>query len=108
MWSITLGAWSYVINYFLLDCFFKLNEHQFALADFNQAQLLLGNKSTIDLAYRLCVTHYTLGMKAFRDKATPTALRHFTHAISHSPQTARLYTCRARTKYDLKVGRVGC
>ena len=87
---------------FIVDCFFKLKEYQFALADFSQAQILHKRRSS-GLDYRLSVSHYTLGLKAYSDKKMLEAADHFSSAIKHSPYTAKLYTCRARTKYELKV-----
>ncbi len=90
-----------ILFFFSLDCYFKQKQYQFALSDYNQSLVL--HHRCIELDYRLCLTHYTIGLIAFDNKDMTQAIEQFNNAIQYSPYTARLYMCRARAKYELKV-----
>lgn len=89
------------------DCFFKLQEYRFALADYQLSHTLQRDISKerlqdLEIDYRLAVVYYTLGMRTFSECKFSAAEEYFTNAISHSSYTARYYMCRARTRYELK------
>ena len=83
------------------DCFFKLRELEFALADYQRSCELTG---AVDMAlcYRLAVVNHSIGIKCYKNVEYKTAESHFTQSITHSSLTAHFYQCRARARYELK------
>ena len=87
---------------FSADCFFKLGELQFALADYQQAHEL-SRLSDMHSSYRLAVVHHSIGTRCFSMADYTAAEDHFSSAIKCSPLSAHFYLCRARAKLELKV-----
>ena len=48
-----------------------------------------------------------MGVELFRNSKFPEAEQMFSAAIQHNPKVSWFYTCRARTRYHLKVNSVG-
>ncbi|XP_051980275.1 tetratricopeptide repeat protein 16 [Xyrauchen texanus] len=84
------------------DCFFKLCEWIFALADYQQAEEMDPNNTTIWL--RLSMIHNTLGLHSYNDKKYKEAADRFSLAIQYSPGVVQYYENRAKA-YS-KVGKM--
>ena len=56
------------------------------------------------LCYRLAVVNHSIGIQCYRNAEYKAAESHFTQSITYSPLTAHFYQCRARARYEHKVG----
>ncbi|MCJ8746895.1 hypothetical protein PDJAM_G00146940 [Pangasius djambal] len=76
------------------DCFFRQKEWLFALADYQQAEELDPQNTTIWL--RLAVIHNTLGLHSYENLNFQEAADKFSMAIKHNPGVAQYYGNRAK------------
>ncbi|KAJ8006061.1 hypothetical protein DPEC_G00124350 [Dallia pectoralis] len=76
------------------DCFFKQEEWEFALADYQQAEEISPNDSVIWI--RLAVMHNTLGTQCYQDHRYQEAADKFSEAIRYNPGVSRYYENRAK------------
>ncbi|XP_062873774.1 tetratricopeptide repeat protein 16 isoform X2 [Trichomycterus rosablanca] len=76
------------------DCFFKQKELRFALADYQQADELDPQNTTIWL--RLAVAHNKLGLHSYNNLHFQEAAERFSAAIKYNPGEAQYYGNRAR------------
>lgn len=84
------------------DCFFKLCEWSFALADYQQAEEMDPDNTVIWL--RLAVIHNTMGLHSYDDKKYQEAADKFSVAIRYNPGEVHYYENRAKA-YN-KVGKM--
>ncbi|XP_029999026.1 tetratricopeptide repeat protein 16-like [Sphaeramia orbicularis] len=77
------------------DCFYKQEQWCYALADYQQAEELIGpDRPSVRL--RLAVLHNTLGSLCFQDGRFQDAAFRFTVAIGYNPTVGRYYKNRAK------------
>lgn len=76
------------------DCFFKLCEWTFALADYQQAEEMDPDNTAIWL--RLAVFHNTMGLHSYDDKKYQEAADKFSVAIRYNPVVVQYYENRAK------------
>ncbi|KAF4074431.1 hypothetical protein AMELA_G00239370 [Ameiurus melas] len=76
------------------DCFFRQKEWLFALADYQQAEELDPQNTTIWL--RLAVIHNTLGLHSYENLNFQEAVDKFSVAIKYNPGVALYYGNRAK------------
>ncbi|ROL42530.1 Tetratricopeptide repeat protein 16 [Anabarilius grahami] len=76
------------------DCFFKLCDWTFALADYQQAEEMDPDNTTIWL--RLAVIHNTMGLHSYNDKKYQEAADKFSVAIRYNPGVVQYYENRAK------------
>ncbi len=84
------------------DCFYRLNNLPFALADYQQALEL--SPTDWGLQCRVAVVLCELGVQEFGRDQFSRAEELFSSAISYNPKVSRFYVCRARARYEGKVG----
>ncbi|XP_077087884.1 tetratricopeptide repeat protein 16-like isoform X2 [Siphateles boraxobius] len=76
------------------DCFFKLCEWSFALADYQQAEEMDPDNTVIWL--RLAVIHNTMGLHSYENKKYQEAAGKFSVAIRYNPGEVHYYENRAK------------
>ena len=86
----------------LSDCFYRMDNLHFALADYQQALEL--DPTNWDISCRIAVVHCELGVDLFSKGSYKKAEKQFTAALQHNPKVSRFYLCRARARNELKVG----
>ena len=84
------------------DCFYRMNNLHFALADYQQA--LEFDQSDWSVRCRVAIVHCELGVECYGRGEHSEAEGHFTGAIRCNPKVSRFYLCRARARHELKVG----
>ena len=84
------------------DCFYRMNNLHFALADYQQALEL--DPTNWDISCRIAVVYCELGIDLFSKDSYEKAEKQFTAALQHNPKVSRFYLCRARARNELKVG----
>ncbi|XP_033728912.1 tetratricopeptide repeat protein 16-like isoform X2 [Pecten maximus] len=82
------------------DCFFRQNDLNFALQDYNQALEIDPNDAAIQA--RISVIYNEYGVTAYQDKNYPEADSKFTEALKHNPKVGQYYISRARARYMLE------
>ena len=85
----------------LSDCFYRLNNLPFSLADYQQALEL--DPANWGIYCRVAVVCCEMGVDSFSADNYNKAEKHFTTAIHHNPRVSRFYLCRARARNQLKV-----
>ena len=85
------------------ECFYRMNNLHFALADYQQAQALDLEPTNWDVSCRIAVVHCELGIDLFSKDSYEKAEKQFTAALQHNPKVSRLYPCRARARKELKA-----
>ncbi|XP_022085210.1 uncharacterized protein LOC110976332 [Acanthaster planci] len=83
-----------------LDCFFRLNELHFALADYHQALELDNGDWTI--RSRIASIHSEFGLLDYEEHSYKEAEARFTVAIQHNPRVGSFYIYRAKVRYMLE------
>ncbi|XP_041756647.1 tetratricopeptide repeat protein 16 isoform X2 [Coregonus clupeaformis] len=81
------------------DCFFKQDEWEFALADYQQAEEITPDDQFIWI--RLAVIHNTLGTNCYQDRKYQEAADKFSEAINYNPGVSRYYENRAKAHSKL-------
>ncbi|XP_035641044.1 tetratricopeptide repeat protein 16 isoform X1 [Oncorhynchus keta] len=81
------------------DCFFKQDEWEFALADYQQAKEISPDDQVIRI--RLAVIHNTLGTHCYQDRKYQEAADKFSEAINYNPGVSRYYENRAKAHSKL-------
>ncbi|XP_055775136.1 tetratricopeptide repeat protein 16 [Salvelinus fontinalis] len=81
------------------DCFFKQDEWEFALADYQQAKEMSPDDQVIWI--RLAVIHNTLGTHCYQDRKYQEAADKFSEAINYNPGVSRYYENRAKAHSKL-------
>ncbi|KAL0979611.1 hypothetical protein UPYG_G00187270 [Umbra pygmaea] len=76
------------------DCFFKQDNWEFALADYQQAKDISPEDQAI--WNRLAVVHNTLGTHCYQEQKYQEAADRFSEAIKYNPGVSRYYENRAR------------
>ena len=89
------------ILYNTSDCFYRMNNSHFALADYQQALEL--DPTNWDISCRIAVVCCELGIEQFAKAAYEKAEKWFTTALRYNPKVSRFYLCRARARNELKV-----
>ncbi|CAF0723587.1 unnamed protein product [Brachionus calyciflorus] len=79
------------------DCFYKKNEKNFALLDYEQAFEIDPNDQ--DIKGRIASIYYELAIQKYDDKEYEEATKNFDKAIDMCPNKCKYYISRARTKY---------
>lgn len=82
------------------DCFFRQEEYNFAMQDYEQALELDPNDETIKS--RISVIHNEFGVAAYQDKRFAEAENRFTQALEFHPKVGQYYISRARARYMLE------
>lgn len=82
------------------DCFFRQNDFNFALQDYNQALEIDPTDAAIQA--RISVIYNEYGVTAYQDKNYPEADSKFTEALKHNPKVGQYYISRARARYMLE------
>ncbi|XP_021341752.1 tetratricopeptide repeat protein 16-like, partial [Mizuhopecten yessoensis] len=82
------------------DCFFRQNDYNFALQDYNQALEIDPNDAAVQA--RISVIFNEYGVTAYQDKNYPEADSKFTEALKHNPKVGQYYISRARARYMLE------
>lgn len=83
------------------DCFYRLGNLNFALADYQQALEL--DPANWEVYCRVGVVCCEIGVELFGKGSYVEAEEKFSAAIQHNPKVSWFYLCRARAKYELKV-----
>ena len=83
------------------DCFYRLGNLQFSLADYQQALEL--DPMDWEVYCRVAVVYCEIGVELFGRGQYQRAHELFSAAIHHNPKVSWFYICRARTRYELKV-----
>ncbi|XP_013419989.1 tetratricopeptide repeat protein 16 [Lingula anatina] len=82
------------------DCFFRLGEINFALADYHQALEL--DPMNQNVKTRISIIHNEYGVADYTDKKYKDAEARFTLAIQHNPRIGQYYISRTRARYMLE------
>jgi len=82
------------------DCFLKLNNLDFALADYQQA---LEMKSSEDIKNRISVVYNEMGIMSYYEKLYDDATVKFSMAIHHNNKLSQLYIHRATCFYVIQA-----
>ncbi|XP_063000699.1 tetratricopeptide repeat protein 16 [Elgaria multicarinata webbii] len=82
------------------DCFLKLGELNFAMADYQQALELRPLDSR--LQKRVARLHNEMGMQEFRERRYPQAEAYFSHAVENNPREMKYYLHRAKSRMFLQ------
>ncbi|XP_041368202.1 tetratricopeptide repeat protein 16-like [Gigantopelta aegis] len=82
------------------DCFFKQNELNFALQDYQQALEL--DASDLGVKARIAVVQHEFGIDNYQNKNYVVAQTKFTLAIQYNPRVGQFYISRARTRYMME------
>lgn len=95
------------VNICFSDCFYKLNHLHFALLDYQQADELEANDSTLNdsVSRRLSVVYNQLGLAEYSDRKYYRAEDYFSLAISHNCRNPLFYLSRARSRYMQEVNK---
>nr|CAB3267325.1 tetratricopeptide repeat protein 16-like [Phallusia mammillata] len=79
------------------DCFFKINDLSFALADYQQALEI--DSTCWNTRCRIAVVHNEFGILAYQDRQYQEAAVRFSSAIEHNGKVGQFYVHRARSRY---------
>ena len=79
------------------DCFYRKNDKQFAILDYEQAHELDPNDETINK--RIALICYEMAVEKYDQKEYEEATKHFDKAIRFVPKEVKYYISRARTYY---------
>ncbi|XP_076802726.1 tetratricopeptide repeat protein 16-like isoform X2 [Clavelina lepadiformis] len=82
------------------DCFFKLNELGFALADYQQGLEI--DPGSWEIKCRVAVVHNEFGITAYQERQYQEALDRFSSAIEHNGKVGQFYVHRARSYYMMQ------
>ncbi|KAL4219087.1 Tetratricopeptide repeat protein 16 [Mactra antiquata] len=82
------------------DCFFRQEEYNFAMQDYQQALELDTNDETIKS--RISVIHNEFGVSAYQEKQFSEAENRFTQAIQYHSKIGQYYISRARARYMME------
>ncbi|XP_060590899.1 tetratricopeptide repeat protein 16-like isoform X2 [Ruditapes philippinarum] len=82
------------------DCFFRQEEYNFAMQDYEQALELDPTNETIKS--RISVIHNEFGVAAYQEKRFSEAESKFNQAIEFHPKVGQYYISRARARYMLE------
>ncbi|XP_078484235.1 tetratricopeptide repeat protein 16-like [Ciona intestinalis] len=82
------------------DCFFKLNDLGFALADYQQAMEI--DPTCWDIKCRVAVVHNELGITAYQERRYQEAVKRFSLAVEHNNKVGQFYVHRARSNYMMQ------
>ncbi|XP_038063686.1 uncharacterized protein LOC119734321 [Patiria miniata] len=82
------------------DCFFRLNELHFALADYHQALELDNTDWTI--RSRIASIHSEFGLMDYEEHSYKEAEARFTVAIQHNPRVGSYFISRAKVRFMLE------
>lgn len=85
----------------IADCFYKMRQMVFALADYQQALELC--PSDWSLRGRVATVQCHLGVSRYEKRAYRESVEHFTAAIECNPGLSRPYACRAQVLFLMKV-----
>lgn len=83
------------------DCFFKLNNLDFALADYEQALEL--DESLWSCRCRIAIVYNEQGIVAYHQKEYEKGVMKFNEAVSNNPKVGQFYIHRARCFYVLQA-----
>lgn len=83
------------------DCFFKLNNLDFALADYEQALEL--DESLWSCRCRIAIVYNEQGIIAYHQKEYEKGVMKFNEAVSNNPKVGQFYIHRARCFYVLQA-----
>ncbi|XP_072015740.1 uncharacterized protein [Amphiura filiformis] len=82
------------------DCFFRLNELHFALADYHQALEI--DATDWMIRSRIASIHSEFGLLDYEDHSYQEAEARFTVAIQHNPRKGSYYIYRAKVRFMLE------
>lgn len=83
------------------DCFFRLGELHFSLADYHQALELDPHDSMVRA--RIAAIHGEFGSIDYEEHSYQDAEARFTVAIQHNPKHSQFYLSRAKVRFMLEV-----
>ncbi|KAJ8039246.1 Tetratricopeptide repeat protein 16 [Holothuria leucospilota] len=83
------------------DCFFRLSELHFALADYHQALELDPQDALV--RGRIAAIHSEFGSIDYEEHSYQDAEARFTVAIQHNPQHSQYYLSRAKVRFMLEL-----
>ena len=92
------GFISFVIH---KDCFFRLNELHFALADYHQALEL--DHADWTIRSRIASIHSEFGLMDYEEHSYKEAEARFTVAIQHNPRVGSYFIYRSKVRFMLEV-----
>lgn len=85
----------------LTDCFFRLGELHFSLADYHQALEIDPHDSLT--RGRIAAIHSEFGSVDYEEHSYQDAEARFTVAIQHNPRNSQYYLSRAKVRFMLEV-----
>ncbi|XP_061586198.1 tetratricopeptide repeat protein 16-like [Cololabis saira] len=83
------------------DCFFRLGDWCFALADYQQAEEIVGSGDPA-VRNRLAVIHNMLGTFSFEDRCFQEAVDMFSQALRYNPSASRYYENRLKARRKIQ------